>query len=209
MNANIEPENYTGDKFFPDEIDAYIAKELKKGTLIGSFDTNPFGDSARISPLNSHPKKEGNECRMIIDLSFPEGKAVNRGVSKSKYRGCKYQLHLPIIDSLIRILHNKHRHVLLFKCNLKAVYKQVFICDGEIHLLGYIHRGHYYFDFTLPTGLTNSAHICQHVTDMLIYIYNSEGYSGLNYLDDLVLAETEALAEQTYATMGDILSCVG
>ena len=58
-------------------------------------------------------------------------------------------------------------------------------------------------------GLTNSAYICQRVTDMIMYIYHAEGYNGLNYLDDLASAETEQLAMQAYTILGDILKCAG
>ena len=144
-----------------------------------------------------------------MDLSFPQGNAVNSGVSKFQYRGRQVQLRLPNIDDLIKIVQSKTGRVLLFKRDLKSTYKQVYVCVTEIHLLGYIYNGKYYFDVTLPMGLTNSAYICQRVTDMLIFIYHSEGYTGLNYLDDLASAEVEALAMQAYEVLGDILSCAG
>ena len=56
-----QPDNHTGARYFPNEIDAYLAKEINKGTLIGPFDENPFGKHARFSPLNSRPKKESSE----------------------------------------------------------------------------------------------------------------------------------------------------
>ena len=59
--------NHAGAEQFPDDIDAYIAKELKKGTLIGPFKTNPFGSKARFSPMNTRPKKESSERRIIMD----------------------------------------------------------------------------------------------------------------------------------------------
>jgi hypothetical protein len=36
-----------------------------------------------ISPLNSVPKTHFIERRVIVDLSFPEGLAVNDGISKN------------------------------------------------------------------------------------------------------------------------------
>ena len=77
-----EPDNHTGARFFPNDIDAYIDKEIKKGTLIGPFNKNPFGEHARFSPLNSRPKKDSHERRVIMDLSFPENNSINTLVRK-------------------------------------------------------------------------------------------------------------------------------
>ena len=83
------------------------------------------------------------------------------------------------------------------------------VCLGEIHLLGYTHDGKFYFDLTLPMGLTNSAYIMQRVSTMIIYIFKSEGYDGTNYLDDLAAAEIEQFAYQAYQIMSDILTDSG
>ena len=44
---------------------------------------------------------------------------------------------------------------------------------------------------------------------MIIYIYNSEGYQGLNYLDDLASTKIKQLAEQAFTILGDILKSAG
>ena len=144
-----------------------------------------------------------------MDLSYPQDSAVNNGVSKNYYRGKPMELKFPNVDSLIQIIRKKNGVVLLFKCDLKSTYKQIFVCVGEIHVLGYVYNGKLYFNVTVPMGLTNSAYICQRVTDAIIYIYEKEGYSGLNYLDDLASAENEKKAEQAFQVMGLILDSAG
>ena len=201
--------NHAGAEQFPDDIDAYIAKELKKGTLIGPFKTNPFGSKARFSPMNTRPKKESSERRIIMDLSFPIGDSVNSGINKDVYRGSPVTLRLPGVDALLEVIYAKGRACKIFRRDLKAAYKQIPVCVGEICLLGYVHRGLLYFDVTLLMGLTNSAYICQRVTDMIMYIYRKEGYAGTNYLDDLAAAEIQALAQQAYDILADILKCAG
>ena len=202
-------DNHKGATSFPDDMDAYISKELEKGTLIGPFQNNPFGNNVRFSPLNTRSKRDSQERRVIMDLSYLEGSAVNTGVSKTKYRGKEVQLVLPTVDSLIQLVKNKKGKILLFKRDLKAAYKQVPVCLGEINVLGYIYKGLYYFDVSLPMGLTNSAYICELVTDMIMYVYGMEGYQGLNYLDDLAGCKTEQLAEQAFVILGDILKEMG
>ena len=105
------PDNHAGAKHFPNEIDAYIQKELKKGTLIGPFDENPFGEEACLSPMNTRPKRDSSERRVILDLSFPEGNAVNEGIDKDQYRGQPVQLRLPGIDALLQVIYKREKPV--------------------------------------------------------------------------------------------------
>ena len=204
-----KPDNQAGAKCFPDELDAYIAKHLHDGTLIGPFSENRTGTRACISPLNTIAKKDRSERRVLMDLSFPEGNAVNSGIDKDHYRGEQVTLTLPNVDSLLKLIYKKKGKVMLFKCDLKCFYKQIAICIGDIHLMGCTHRGQYYFDLTLPMGLTNSAMIYDKVSSMFMYIFKIEGHEGLNYLDDLAGAENELIADQAFSVLQDILACAG
>ena len=134
---------------------------------------------------------------------------MNTGINKDKYRGEDVQLKLPGVDALVKIILQKGRGCKIFKRDLLAAYKQVPVCIGTIHLLGYTFEGKFYFDLTLPMGLTNSAYICQRVTNALMYIYQQEGYAGTNYLDDLAAAELQDLVDQAYQILSDILQEAG
>ena len=203
------PANHAGALGSEQDVDQYINRELLKGTLIGPFTHNPFGADARFSPMNTRPKKDSAEHRIILDLSFPEGGSINDGINKDRYRGKEVNLKLPGVDVLLQIIFKKGKACLLFRRDLKSAYKQVPVCIGEIHLLGYTHKGLLYFDLTLPMGLSNSAFICQQVTDMIMYIFKQEGYDGTNYLDDLAAAELLELAQQAYQILADILVACG
>lgn len=53
-------------------IQELIDKELSYQALVGLFNSQPFDDWARLSPVMTGPKKESVNRRVIIDLSFPE-----------------------------------------------------------------------------------------------------------------------------------------
>ena len=201
--------NHKGATMYPDEMDAYIHKELTKGTMIGPFNQNPFGKRAKFSPMNTREKRDSTDRRVIMDLSFPPGASINDGIDKDNYRSTAVTLKLPNIfvlaDKIVRI-GPKAR---LFKRDLTGAFKQIPICIGDIHLLGFTYRGLYYFDITLPQGLSNSCYICQRVTDMIMYIYAKQGFIGINYLDDLGGAEHEDRALKAYHTLGEVISRTG
>ena len=194
---------------FPNHIDAYIAKQLKNGTIIGPFTENPFGKRAKFSPLNSREKRESNERRIIMDLSYPPFGSVNDGINKDVYRGNDVILKLPNIFSLVEKVQKIGTKAKLFKRDLTGAFKQIKVCPGDIHLLGFMHNQLFYFDVTLPQGLTNSCYICQRVTDMIMYIYAKHGFLGTNYLDDMGDAQHENIAQQAYLTLGHVLQKVG
>jgi hypothetical protein len=70
------------------------------GRVVGPFKANPFIEGMVISPLNSVPKKDSLERRVIVDLNFPEGLAVNDGISKDLYLGEKVSVHYPTVGHI-------------------------------------------------------------------------------------------------------------
>ena len=101
--------NHKGAKDFPSEIQKYLNKELQNGTILGPFDHNPFICNVCISPLNSVPKKDTEERRIILDLSYPKGNAINDYISKEYYLGNQIRLVYPGVDSLVEIIKIKGR----------------------------------------------------------------------------------------------------
>ena len=203
--------NHKGAVDFPEELRSYIHKQIQERTLIGPFDHNPFGDEARFSPLNTVPKKESNKRRVIMDLSWPKvnGRSVNSRINKDRYRRKNVKCTLPSIQDLVEIVRTKGTNCKIFRRDMEGAYKQFPVCLGEIHLLGFVWDGEYYWDISLPMGLVNSALICEMVSDMVIFIFKREGYSGLNYLDDLGGAERAMLAQQAFEILGQIMFHIG
>jgi hypothetical protein len=54
-----------------------------------------------ISPLNTVPKKDSLERRVILDLSAAGGTAVNVFISKDEYLGEPITLTYPRVDDLV------------------------------------------------------------------------------------------------------------
>ena len=67
------PNNQLGARQHPMEVNKYLQDELAAGTIIGPFKKNPFGKFARFSPLDTRPKKDSDDLRVILNLSYPHG----------------------------------------------------------------------------------------------------------------------------------------
>ena len=201
--------NHTGATDYPEEMKKYLQKECKNQAVVGPFNKNPFNSGLRISPLNSVPKKETDERRVILDLSFPKGNGVNDFISKEEYLGEKMLTVYPKVDDLVQLIKLKGRGCLLFKKDLRRAYRQIPICPSSYNLVGFVWKKHIFFDSVLSMGLRNAAYICERVTTAISFIMFKIGILVLNYLDDLASAEVKEHAEFAYSTLGAVLDKCG
>ncbi|MES9902603.1 MAG: hypothetical protein ABW168_07960 [Sedimenticola sp.] len=210
QNTSKSFRNHKGAREFPVEINKYFVKEMEHKTVLGPFKHNPFKKSAMIlSPLNSVPKNNTEERRIILDLSFPKGNSVNDSIVKDIYLGDKVSLIYPKVDDFVELIKVKGQGCHLFKKDLRRGYRQVFIDPGEYHKVGYRYKGHLFFDTVLSMGLRSSAHIFQRVTNAVAFIMLMMSIYVLNYLDDLVSAEKAELSLFSYMTLEGTLEKCG
>lgn len=201
--------NHKGAREHPQQIQRYIEKELRLGAVVGPLRDNPFVKPIHLSPLNTRPKKEGVDRRVIVDLSFLGDKSVNGSVDMQHYLGSPISLTYPGVDQLIHLVRRKGRGCALFKRDLKRAYRQIPVDPGDVHLLGYCWEGKTYVDRVLPMGLRSAAYICQRVTNAVTFVCRKHGVELINYLDDFAGAETWDKANDAFTTVGDVLLRLG
>ena len=84
--------NQKGARENPEDIRRFLKKELEEGAIIGPFKKNPFGKVARFSPLDTRPKKDSTDKRVILNLSYPfEGNSVNSSINTTEYSQRGYE----------------------------------------------------------------------------------------------------------------------
>ena len=201
--------NHKGATDFPQEINAYIQKESNHGAIIGPFKANPFQENLVVSPLNSVPKKDVKERRIIMDLSFPKGNAVNDYIEKNVYLGEITEVIFPKIDDFVELIKRKGKGCLLFKKDLKRAYRQISIDPKDYNLVSFVWHKHIFCDTVLSMGLKSAANICQRATNAISFIMLQIGIAILNYLDDLAGAEKKEKAFFAYHCLGAILKKCG
>ena len=62
-----------------------------------------------------------------------------------------------------------------------------------------------YFDIVHPFGLRSAAIACQRTTDAVRFLFASQGYSCVNYLDDIASCELPHRANRAHRTLGNLL----
>ena len=79
---NKKLKNHFSATYHKQAISEYINKNRQVKAILGPFKLSPIANLC-YSPLMSVPKEIDNR-RVIVDFSFPPGKSINDGISKSK-----------------------------------------------------------------------------------------------------------------------------
>ena len=194
---------------YPTAVDAYLSTEILQGAVIGPFASNPFSSDIATSPLNSVPKVDSSERRIILDLSWPPGTSVNDGISSHSYLGQDFDLYYPTVDLIASKVNTYGRGCLLFKRDLKRAYRQFPVGPGDYNLLGYCWHGNFYFDTVLPMGLRMAAMACQRIPRSVCFICEQSGYDVVSYLDNFICVSLPSEAPAAYQFSGFLLSELG
>ena len=176
--------NHQGAIRFPQAIKNYLNTELKYNAIMGPFLIPPFLHRIGISLLSTRLKQNSQEHRIILDLSFPFGAAVNDGISKNIYCGHYRKLTYPTVDVLAKRVYKMGCSCLLWKRDLKRAFHLLPLCPRDYSLIGVRWAGFLFFDKSVPMGLHSAALCMQRVSSAIVYIHNQMNHWSLNYLDD-------------------------
>ena len=197
--------NHKGATDFPAALDKYIHKEAEKGVVMGPFEAIPFSSNVGISPISTRPKKSSPDRRIIIDLSFPPGQAVNDGMIRDNYLGQWVKLTFPRVDDLALRIYTLGKSAMMFKIDLSRYFRQLPLDPGDYSLVGYIVNNKLYFDKVLPMGMRTAPYIAQRVTNAIKHIHQQLEYYLLNYVDDFLGAETKDRIWQAFTHLTQLL----
>ena len=140
--------------------------------IAGSFNVNPFSIPLMVSPLNTVPKSDSEDRRVIVDLSWPLGSgSVNSGISKEYYLEDKIESHYASVEEVCQMVLNIGPGALIYKRDLKQAYRQFPVDPSDYYLLGYHWDDSFYFDTVLAMGQRNAGAGCSRVTNAVMSIF--------------------------------------
>ena len=146
-------ENHKSALMFPGDIDQYLKEEIEFGAIVGPFGEPPL-TNFHTSLFMTREKPGGDHRRVIMDLSFPHGLAVNSKINKDSYLGTNLILILPSIDQITSKVKKHARGSLLYKIDISRAFRHVKIDPRDYFLLGLRHKNY----FCLDTCDTISRH---------------------------------------------------
>lgn len=204
------PENHPSAVNFPQHIHDFIATELSFKALEGPVQASPFKPWSRISPLMTRPKKGSSQRRVIVDLSYPEGEAVNTGIDTADYLGRDISYTLPTISDLIAKLQVEGRGAFIWKADLARAYRQLRADPVDAPLLCIQFDGKVYIDRCPPFGCRSSSAACQRVANALVFIMTEKKHHCLAYLDDFAGCSSQiSQAQEAFESFKHLTNYLG
>ena len=191
---------------FKKEVKDYVDKSLATKDMLGPFKEAPIQDLC-FSPLMTVPKEESKR-RVVMDFSYPPGRAVNDGIPKDTYLDQTISFTLPSVRSMVDRLNTLGRGCLMYKRDLKGAFRQFSIDPGDYKFTGIIWDGEIFIDTKLAMGLRSAAYCCQAVTEMVAKIAQRKAHV-LVYLDDFGGAELVGDAKASFAHLDELLKYFG
>lgn len=166
----------------PYVVRAKLGKELDAGRIVGPFTHPPF-QNFRSSPLGVVPKKTPSEFRLIHHLSYPSGASVNDFIPKELST-----VRYATIDDAISIIKKLGPGCYLAKTDIQAAFRIIPIHPKDHPLLGMCWEGRYYFDRTLPMGLSFSCCLFEKFSTALEWIAHHvlHATAVIHVLDDFL-----------------------
>ena len=110
--------------------------------------------------MNTVPKNESEERRIIADLSWPLGASVNDSISSDTYLGEECSLRFTTIEDICNLVVELGQGCVIYKRDLRKVYRQIPVDPRDYRFLGYQWKGAFYFDTALVMGQRNAAMAC-------------------------------------------------
>ena len=190
-------------------IDAYIDTELGKYALLGPFLAPPVVP-LHLSPVMTRPKKDSELRRIVVDLSWPHGLAVNDGIPTDQYLGRPFHLTLPTVDYMTSRVRELGSGCFLYKMDLSRGYRQLRLDPLDWPIMSICHSNMYFMDICPPLGLRTAALMMERTTLAACYIHQLYGFTTKPYIDDFGGAELEYnRASEALRTLQCILKTVG
>ena len=177
--------NHSSATNFPSHVDKFIRTELEHKAIMGPFENSPFTPWYRTNPLMTRPKRDSQDRRVILDLSYPEGASVNAQIPCQSLLNATFKLRLPtpkqLADRIITLGPGCH----LFKIDLSRAYRQLRSDPRDWPFLGISWAGGRYVDAAIPFGLRHGASACQRTSEAVSTItFHKCQAVTLPYVDD-------------------------
>lgn len=213
-HASKEPisvnENHRSAQHHIIHLNRFIEKELSHKALVGPFKSLPFEPWCRLSPLMTRAKRMSSDRRVIMDLSFPQGKSPNDGIDINSHFGKDISYSLPTVWDLVTKIQEQGKGSWMWKADLSRAYRQLRIDPLDTPFLGLKVGSSIFLDLCPAFGCKSSSSICQRMSNAVSYILNKKGHFVLSYLDDFAGCSNSKLkANQAYSEFKETADTLG
>ena len=193
----------------PEVVGRFVKEEVANGRLLelatGDVGT---GEVFHLNRVGVVPKGHTpGKWRIIVDLSFLEGRSVNDGI-----RAEHCSLQYTTVQKIAQAAQSLGTGAQLAKLDVKSAYCLLPVHPEDRPLLAFEWKGHIFVDGVLPFGLRSAPKIFTAVADALEWIVRKRGVRFVDhYLDDFIVfgAPSSAQCEAALNTVREVCEELG
>ena len=200
-------ENHNSAKNFPNDVRAYLEEEKSYNAILGPFNAPPL-PNLHTSPFMTRDKPHSRNRRVIVDLSFLQGKSVNAGSAQDVYLNTPFVLKLPTIDHVVQRVKTLGRGCMIYKIDIKRTFRHVKLDPLDYDLLGLRQDG-WFLDTCLPFGFRHGSALFQRLSDAVRHMMCQRDYDVINYIDDILGIELPSRSDASFDALHSLLLQLG
>ena len=174
---------------------------------MGPVDKVEFEDF-HCSPLLTRPK-DGNNRRIILDLSYPKGNSVNDNVDKLRFDGHPFALKLPTIDDIVNEITKDDVEKHLFKIDIARAFPNLRVYPADAFKFGIRWKGQYYLDVSVVFGWIHGSAAFQMLSGAITYVMARQSYRIFAYIDDFVAVSTVHQSDRAFQALSHLIHKLG
>ena len=153
-------------------------------------------------------KPNSKNRRVIVDLSFPQGKFVNAGSAQDIYLNTPFVLKLPTIDHIVKHVKLLGKGCKIYKIDIKRAFRQVKLDLLDYDLLGLRQDG-WFLDTCLLFGFRHGSALFQRLSDAVRHMMRQRDFDIINYIDDILGIELPSHVDASFDTLRSLLVHLG
>ena len=151
LDHNDQIKNHHSALQFPAAIEQYLHKEVSLGAILGPYRSIDY-DKLHCSPLLTRPK-DGDNRRVILNLSFPAGASLNDAVTKNLFDERPFTLRFPTVDNILDSIRGVQGTAMLAKIDVARAFRNLRVNPVDAFKFGINWNNEYYLDVALAFRL--------------------------------------------------------
>ena len=172
-------------EFGPQVTDA-VASWVAKGFVHGPVLPCELPKSAKVNGIMCREKPNGS-VRIILNLSAPKGRGVNKGIRKEEFPA-----EMSSTQKFLEVLDRAGRGCEMVKVDWSDAYKHIPVSDGDLNLQWFKWLGMYFCELSLIFGCVSSVGIYDRAAKVVLSVVEKKSEMPrelvCQHLDDVCAA---------------------
>ena len=148
--------------------------------------TSPHCEDFHCSPLLTR-SKDGNKCKVIMNLSYPKGSSVNDLVDRQHFDHSEFALKFPTVEKIARESLNFGTEGFLAKIDVACAFRNLRVDPANALKFGIKWQDQYFLDIGVTFGWVHGSLAFQMVSNTVMHVMAKHHHNIFAYIDDYII----------------------